>query len=270
MYAVASLSTPWGKVRAPGAVFAALVLALLLAATAQAVAPPSLEDEANAAIEQVAVPFDRSLTVTPASPVSWSGTVASAQNVNFDPGEPDACGKTVDTYCDVTLVDVVPGDRYEQVPGGVAFTTGGAKPGTDLDLYVYASDAAGNATALVGASAGPTDQEGVAVQSATGHFLVVVVYFNVDQSGYTGGARFFGRSQFPPDVDRPAGLQDQLVSDPSKGLPVTLGAAPLAGSDEPERPRRRVEVLQPRPGFAGRVRVQDRDLRLLRPRSELG
>ena len=63
---------------------------------------------------------------------------------------PTPCGKTDANYCDVTLVNVAPGDFYDTAAGGVEFAIGGAAPATDLDLYVYESDAAGNAGDFVG------------------------------------------------------------------------------------------------------------------------
>ena len=138
-----------------------------------------------------------------------AGTRATGHNVNFDPADPAAtCGKTDANYCDITLVNVVPGNFYDTAAGGVEFSTGGAAPGTDLDLYVYESDAAGNVVDLVGASGGPTDLERVGLIGATGYYLVVVVYFNATDTDYAGRAEFFRRNKFPADVDDPRGLQD--------------------------------------------------------------
>ncbi|MEA2194297.1 MAG: hypothetical protein QOG42_731, partial [Solirubrobacteraceae bacterium] len=128
------------------------------------------------------------------------------------------CGKTDANYCDVTLVNVAPGNFYDTAAGGVEFSTGGAASGTDLDLYVYESDAAGNVGNLVGVSAGATDEERVSKIGASGYYLVVVVYYNATNTGYQGRAEFFRRNKFPPDVDAPRGLQDTLVSDPRRGF----------------------------------------------------
>jgi hypothetical protein len=153
---------------------------------ASAVVPPSLEDEAPAAALDVTLTPDRSGTVTPDAPFTWAGTVASGQNQAFDPAEGGPCGKTADTYCDVTLVDVVPGDFYSRRGGGVEFSTGGARAGTDLDLYVFSSDATGRLDQLVGVSGGPTDEERVSVVGASGWYAVVTVYFNATDTGYDG------------------------------------------------------------------------------------
>jgi hypothetical protein len=158
-------------------------------------------------------------TVTPTTPFTWQGPVAVGHNENYDVQSGEPCGQTVADFCDAALVQVVPGDFFATNGGGVEFSTGGATvPGTDMDLYVYASDASGARGALVGASAGATADERVSVVNATGYYLVQVVYFDVDPaSGYTGRAEFFRRAKFPPDVDNPPGLQDFLASNPALG-----------------------------------------------------
>jgi hypothetical protein len=194
----------------------AVVGALAAAPPAGAVIPPSLEAGA-VDVAQAVLPTDRSVTVTPEAPATWRGTRATGHNTSFDPGNPASCGKADNNYCDITLVNVVPGDFYSTAAGGVEFSTGGAAPGTDLDLFVYQSDAAGNVGEFVGASGGPTDLERVSVIGATGYYLVVVVYFNATDTDYAGRAEFFRRNKFPADVDDPRGLQDILVSDPGRG-----------------------------------------------------
>jgi hypothetical protein len=204
-----------------GVVCAAAAATLLaLAGPAAAVIPPSLEE---GALEEVTargpLAFDRAGTATPDAPFTWIGTVSSGLNQKFDPADPiAACGKTPANYCDITLVDVVPGSFYDTVAGGVEFSTGGAAPGTDLDLYVYESDAAGNVGDLAGVSGGATDAERVSLIGATGHYLAVVVYFDATNTGYDGRAEFFRRNKLPTDIDSPRGMQDTLVSDPAKGF----------------------------------------------------
>jgi hypothetical protein len=192
---------------------------LILASPALAVIPPSLESGAlgEVAANAVLAP-DRTGTVTPAAPFTWAGAVASGQNQSFDPDAAGPCGKTETDYCDITLVNARAGDFYDTSAGGVEFSTGGARPGTDVDLFVYESDASGNVGDFVGVSAGATDEERVSIVGATGYFLVVVVYFDATDTGYDGRAEFFRRNRFPADVDDPEGLQDSLVSDPEKGF----------------------------------------------------
>jgi hypothetical protein len=157
-------------------------------------------------------------TVTPAAPFTWQGPVATGQNQAYDPQAGEPCGQTAADFCDKVLVRVDPGDFFATSGGGVEFTTSGALPGSDMDLFVYASDAGGARGALVGASAGATADERVSIQNATGYYLVQVVYFDVDPaSGYTGHAEFFRRAKFPPDIDSPPGLPDFLASDPALG-----------------------------------------------------
>jgi hypothetical protein len=158
-------------------------------------------------------------TVTPTTPFTWQGPVAVGHNENYDAQSGEPCGRTVADFCDTALVHVLPGDFFATNGGGVEFSTSGATvTGTDMDLYVYASDASGARGALVGASAGATADERVSVVNATGYYLVQVVYFDVDPaSGYTGRAEFFRRAKFPPDIDNPAGLPDFLASNPGLG-----------------------------------------------------
>src|SRR5688572_10953530 len=196
----------------------AVTLLLALSGTARAVGPPFGEDEGGASAASVLVAPDRTGVATPEAPFTWAGAVATGLNQSFDPAAPDTCGKAVENYCDVTLIDVQPGDLYSRFAGGIEFSIGGAAPGTDLDLFVYASDASGLAGEFVGASAGPTDVERVSVMNGQGFYLVVVVYFNATDTGYDGRAEFFSRSLTPADVDDPAGLQDVLVSDPGRGF----------------------------------------------------
>lgn len=197
----------------------ALVLFLGLAATARAIQPPTLgEAGAKQSPAGVVLTPDRAGAVTPETPFAWSGTVASGLNQAFDPDAAGPCGKTSEDYCDVTLVNVTPGAFYDEAAGGVEFSSGGAAAGTDLDLFVYRSDAAGRVDGLVGASAGATDEERVSLVGATGYYLVVVVYYNATNTGYDGRAQFFRRDKNPADVDDPEGLQDVLVSDPGRGF----------------------------------------------------
>jgi hypothetical protein len=156
-------------------------------------------------------------TVTPTTPFTWQGPVASGNNESYEPTTGEPCGQTPADFCDKVLVLVDAGDFFATSGGGVDFAISGAVAGSDMDLYVYASDASGTRGALVAASAGPTADEQVSIQNAGGYYLVQVVYFNVTNSGYTGRAEFFRRAKFPADVDEPPGLPDFLASNPALG-----------------------------------------------------
>jgi hypothetical protein len=156
---------------------------------------------------------DRSGEATPDAPFLWQGAVASGTNNTFDP---TACSKEPATYCDITLVNVVPGDFYQTSGGGVEFSTDGP-PGQDLDLFVYESDASGTLGDFVGASAGFSADERVSVVGGQGYYLVVAFYFAVNNAGYNGKAEFFRRKLTPSDIDDPPGIQDSLASDPGLG-----------------------------------------------------
>src|SRR4051812_7892856 len=157
-------------------------------------------------------------TVTPSAPFTWAGPVASGQNQDYDPGTGEPCGQTANDFCDRVLVRVDAGDFFNTSGGGVEFSISGAVAGSDMDLYVYQSDAGGARGPLVGASAGATADERVTIQNATGYYLVQVVYFDVTNSGYNGRAEFFRRAKFPPDIDIPPGLPDSLASNPALGF----------------------------------------------------
>jgi hypothetical protein len=156
--------------------------------------------------------------VTPSTPFTWAGPVATGHNEDYVPATGEPCGATAGTFCDATLINVQAGNFFETSGGGVEFSISDTPPPNDFDLYVYAIDAAGTCGQLVGASAGSTDEESVAVQNANGYYLVQVVYFDVTNAGYNGRAEFFRRAKFPPDVDNPRGLQDILASNPFAGF----------------------------------------------------
>jgi hypothetical protein len=198
----------------------AVALVLGLAGSAGAVKPPGGEEPGPDPPPAGSLAPDRTGTVTPEAPFTWAGAVTTAANQTFDPGAGGPCGKAPEDYCDITLVNVQPGDFFSTSGGGVEFSTTGTATDApeDVDLYVYSSDAEGNIDEFVGASAGFTADERVGVQNASGYYLVVVVYFDVTNAGYTGRAEFFRRALTPPDVDDPEGFQDVLVSEPSKGF----------------------------------------------------
>jgi hypothetical protein len=211
----------WRRAARSAALALTLAAAVLLggAAGAGAVIPPSLDDEAGVTPAAVTVTPDHTGTVTPAAPFTWTGTVATGHNSAFDVGEAGPCGKTDTDYCDTTLVHVDPGNFYDVAAGGVEFsTTQGTTDPEDIDLYVYESDAAGNLGTFVGASGGATANERVSVLNATGYYVVIAVYFTVENAGYTGHAEFFRRNKVPADIDNPAGFQDSLASNPALGF----------------------------------------------------
>ena len=211
--------------RRRAAFWAALAIGLCLVmlgvvAPARAVIPPGGEEPApGAGPAGAALTPDRTGTVTPATPLAWDGAVATGMNTGFDQSAAGPCGKAAENYCDITLVNVVPGDFYDVAAGGVEFsTTAGTTAAEDLDLYVYRSDAQGTVGEPVGASGGATADERVAVLNASGYYLVVAVYYQVANAGYHGRAEFFRRNRFPADIDDPRGFQDSLASDPGLGF----------------------------------------------------
>lgn len=162
---------------------------------------------------------DRTGRVTPDAPFTWQGTQGTGFHYYYpESGEP--CGKTIDEFCDVTLLHVdVPPSFWDARAGGVTVRISDYQPNPRafFGLYVYESDASGKRGRLVsGAAFEPTLS--VTVTDASGYYLVQVAYWFVTESRYSGEAKFFLRSRFPLDVDDPPGVQEYLASDPAKGF----------------------------------------------------
>jgi uncharacterized repeat protein (TIGR01451 family) len=168
------------------------------------------------------VPPDRTGTVDPNTPFDWEGTLASGANLNYSAQTGEPCGKTLEDYCDVTLLNVnVAPSFWDTQGGGVQISLDNFTPnaGSDFDLYVYKSDASGSRGVLVGSSGNiPGLPESTTIPNASGYYLVQVVYFAVTASRYSGHAKFVTRAKLPPDVDTPAGFQDVLASNPALGF----------------------------------------------------
>ncbi|MDP8970555.1 MAG: glycoside hydrolase, partial [Actinomycetota bacterium] len=164
----------------------------------------------------------RQATVTPESPYTWQGAVASGANTTYDAAAGGPCGQTPLDYCDVTLLNVAVDPSFWATQGGgvqVRLFDYAPNPLSDFDLYVYRSDPSGARGELVASSAGlPGAQESATIAEASGYYLVQVVYFAVTASRYTGEASFVLGSKAPPDIDQPAGFQDRLASNPSSGF----------------------------------------------------
>ncbi|HEV8572239.1 MAG TPA: hypothetical protein VGR49_04190 [Actinomycetota bacterium] len=163
---------------------------------------------------------DRNVIITPAtSPQTWNGPVDSGANTSGFTGDP-VCGtpKTLLNYCDVTLlnVDVAP-SFWDTQGGGVQVDLTDFRDDTDVDLFIYRSDAAGNRGPRVGSSGESAGvDEHFTIPEPSGYYLIVVPYFTVVNDSYKGISTFItGRRKIPPDVDNPPGLQEFLASDPN-------------------------------------------------------
>lgn len=167
---------------------------------------------------------ERNVTLTPPGPANWTGTLGNGLNQNYDSASGEPCGDAVADMCDTTLLLVdVPAGFWDDQGGGVevALDNYVPNPGSDFDLYIYESDAAGTRGALVDQSGGfPGLPESAEIPEADGYYLIQVVYFAVVASTYDAEASFFLRpapSPEPPDVDDPPGLEDSLASNPALG-----------------------------------------------------
>jgi hypothetical protein len=163
---------------------------------------------------------DRTIAVDPSAPQTWDGALASGANVEYDGSSGEPCGKTPDSYCDITLLNVNVAPSFWDTRGGgvqVDVTDFVPNPASDFDLYIYESDANARVGRLVASSADiPGAEESTTIDRASGFYLVQVVYFAVTASRYKGSAKFIFRGAIP-DVDDPAGFQDHLASDPGAG-----------------------------------------------------
>jgi hemolysin type calcium-binding protein len=193
------------RAKLPLAVALSLVPLVALPPSAQAVAP------------------DYNVTITSGtSPQSWDGTIATGANANYDSQAGEPCGKTPADYCDFILLHVdVPPSFWATQGGGVQVDLSNytPSPGSDFDLYVYASDASANRGPLAASSGNvPGEPESTTIREASGYYLIQVVYFAVTASRYTGTVTFVTRAKIPPDVDNPPGLQEFLASRPELGF----------------------------------------------------
>src|SRR4051794_35530944 len=197
------------KIRSMRAAATATSLAAVVALVFAAAAPAAVQRNRTVTPQQAAQP--------------WTGVAGPGNNQGFNPQTATPCNANDPaTRCDETLLNVnVAPSFWDTNGGGVEINVNGfSSPNDDFDLFVYTSNAAGDVGKFVTASAGGAGQnENVALQRASGFFLVVVVYFQVGNGDtYTGNAAFFTRSKFPPDVDSPPGLQEALASDPGRGF----------------------------------------------------
>ncbi|MDA0163460.1 glycoside hydrolase [Solirubrobacter ginsenosidimutans] len=153
---------------------------------------------------------DRELTVSAAATAAWQGRAALASAL-FDPATLAPCGATDADVCDTTLVHV-------DGSGTLSLRTASVDAGTpDVDLYVYRSDAFGVAGQLAAVSTGVGADETVDLPAATGSYLVAAVSFATGASGFAGTATLAPRAGVVPDVDRPRGSQESVVSETNAG-----------------------------------------------------
>jgi uncharacterized repeat protein (TIGR01451 family) len=170
---------------------------------------------------------DRTVTITSStSPQAWDSPVATGANTAaFATGNPicDTPPELPSGYCDVTLLHVnVAPSFWDTTAGGVEVTLTNFRPNaeSDFDLFIFESDATGSRGRRVGSSGNdPGVEERFTIPDASGYYLVIVPYFAVVTSQYTGTATLItGRKRFPDDIDSPPGLQEYLASNPALGF----------------------------------------------------
>ncbi len=161
-----------------------------------------------------AVAADREIIVSAAAPQAWQGRTALSTEL-FHPATLKPCGGSEGDVCDTTLVKV-------EGAGTLSLGLSPRDAGTgDVDLYVYRPDAFGLSGPLVAASTGAGSNETVHLPNATGSYIVAAVSFAMgamgSMGGFDGAATLTARAPAPPDVDRPHGRQEVLVSDHRAG-----------------------------------------------------
>ena len=131
-----------------------------------------------------AAQVDFKFTLSAANPkVAWDGNTAVGANVNNAAGP--VCGKTPADYCDQILFEV-------QQPGKVAMKVTPATALTDVDIYLFRSDASGKKGRAVNQSGAVPG----AVENVTGSadeptfYLLQVAFFAVFGPSYSGETTF--------------------------------------------------------------------------------
>jgi hypothetical protein len=150
---------------------------------------------------------DREVVVNGATPLAeWEGAATTASNQTFSvPLPPQVpipvglCGKEPVNYCEDTLVNVdVPADSTAKMTVTIdGFTADFPPPPVsvtnDFDVYVYKSDESGAAGEfIVDGGEGAGTPEVVEVANPSGYYLVRVVYFATNESGYMGHVQLTG------------------------------------------------------------------------------
>ncbi len=161
-----------------------------------------------------AIAADREIIVTAAAPQAWQGRTALSTAL-FHPATLKPCGGSEADVCDATLVKV-------EGAGTLSLAVTPRDPGTgDVDLYVHRPDAFGLPGQFVAASVGAGSNEAVDLPGASGSYIVAAVSFAMgalnSPGGFDGTARLAERAPAPPDMDRPHGRQEVLVSDHRAG-----------------------------------------------------
>ena len=166
---------------------------------------------------------DRTGTVSSATPTfTWDSEVGAGYNTARDP---KACSKDVETYCDVTLLKVdAPAGAVGELKVDIGNYFGpqctpldGQNAPCDFSLWVYQSDEKGTPGKNVGSSINDSGEpEDVTVKTArAGYYLVIVYYYTVAASSFTGTATLGALTQEavelppvegPPAPAAPAGL----------------------------------------------------------------
>lgn len=146
----------------------------------------------------------RSSVISFSSPqFAWDVAPTDGANAAYDPQTGEPCGSAFQDRCDATLLHVNVGPSFwSSRPGGLVVRVIKKNPEelTNLDLYVYSSDAGGNRGSLVASSANFNEKgEVTRVPKASGYYLIQVVYAEaVTPSAYSGEATIVPSSASTP------------------------------------------------------------------------
>lgn len=138
---------------------------------------------------------DRSGVVAAGAPYAWDGIEAQGFNVLYDSTTGDICGKSADSYCDETLLELKGKGTLKVTATEFGF------PLSDFDLSVYASDSTGKlGKEIKSHGADPGSEELVEIANSSGWVLARVVYFLVPIP-----SSFKGKAEFTSGGDPPGG-----------------------------------------------------------------
>ena len=158
------------KLPRPLALTAALMLLALIAA-------PALAADHEATLASGATKFE------------WEGAADISRGAplyNEDARTAIPCGSPVARPCEEILLELAEDGKLTVKVEGVE-GTGGT---TDVDLYLYASDASGAPGEKLGVAAASGPDSVTVSKAKAGHYLAVVDYYHAYNSGYKGVATF--------------------------------------------------------------------------------
>ncbi len=125
---------------------------------------------------------------------NWDGGPITGAVATAEVGDTVPCGAP-GKECDQTLLNVTSNGQLS------VKTTSDDAGSTDLDLYLYASNANGDQGKFLKSSTGPDANENLSAEAVAGYYLVVVVPATATAGTYKGSASLAALPPEPGDVD---------------------------------------------------------------------